>query len=127
MSAKREEAPRVECVSLEEDLAQLVRGADDFKRQHGSVEVVVGPNSLIAKAGIQKVADYDIQVDAVRLVDHTEARKPDIVIDYGLVYYVTHDNPMYGRNANDDDWDRDDFGDDFTPGDHEDDWGDDDD
>lgn len=86
--------------ALIEQLESLVNGARDFEKEHGSVECIVGPNSPIAKAGVEQVHGFRIQVDDVRLVD-TKGSEPDMVIDGALVYFVTHDHPMFGSKAED--------------------------
>lgn len=94
-----------EATALADQLASLVKGADEFKAEHGSCEVIVGPNSPIAGARIERVAGYRVAVEAVRLVHVSDSTVPATVIDGPLVYFHTDDHPMFGSKAkHDDDW-----------------------
>lgn len=72
---------------LRKQIANLVEGAQKFKDEQGSVRVTVGPNSLIAQAGIECVSGFWIEVEhGLRLVSR-DPDQEDIVVDGDLIYY----------------------------------------
>lgn len=73
--------------ALAKQLASLIEGARSFKAEHGACRVTVGPNSPIAKAGIERVSGFWIEVEHdLRLVSR-DPDVEDIVVDGSLVYY----------------------------------------
>jgi len=73
-----------------DQLESLVKGAQEFKAEHGSCRVTVGPNAPVAKAGIQRVAGFWVDVEEITLVSRKGG--DDIVIDGPLVYYRAIEN-----------------------------------
>lgn len=72
---------------LKKQIASLVEGAQKFKDEHGSVRITVGPNAPVARAGIECISGFWIEVEhGLRLVSRNRDEE-DIVVDGPLVYY----------------------------------------
>lgn len=76
--------------SLMAQIDSLVKGAKEFKAEHGSCRVTVGPNAPVALAKIQRIAGFWIDVEELTLVspDGSERTK----LDGPLVYYRAASN-----------------------------------
>lgn len=77
--------------TFEETLASLIEGAERFKEEHGSVEVIVGPNSPFAKARVERAGGFPINVDEITLVSRNRD-DDDIKVDGDLIYYRAIEN-----------------------------------
>jgi hypothetical protein len=65
-------------------IESLVKGAEEFKAKHGSCRVTVGPNAPIARAQIERIAGFWVDVEEVTVM---RSSGDDLVIDGMLVYY----------------------------------------
>ena len=72
---------------LRKQIASLVEGAQKFKEEHGSCRVTVGPNAPVAKAGIERIAGFWIEVEHDLHLVSRNRDEEDIVVDGPLVYY----------------------------------------
>lgn len=79
-----------EIEGLLNQLESLVKGAEEFKAEHGSCRVTVGPNAPIAKAQIQRVAGFWVDVEEVTLVSRDGSERTKV--DGPLVYYRATEN-----------------------------------
>lgn len=86
---------------LSKQLDSLATGADAFKAEHGTCEVVVSPSSPIAKARIEQVAGFRVQAAEFHFRNVKTGEKT--LLGDSEVYFHCDDHPLFGSNAPDED------------------------
>lgn len=78
--------------ALTDQLESLVKGAKEFRAEHGGCRIIVGPNAPVALAQIERVAGFWIDVQEVTLVSRDGDRTK---IDGSLVYFSAPEHGDY--------------------------------